>query len=176
MALQRVTRSTVIDAPIERVWSVLRDFNSHVDWHPVVAESFIEDALAPDQVGCVRNFRLADGAELREQLLALSDRDYVSTYCILDSTIPLERYVATVRLQAGDRRQSHVLALAVDVRHATGPGTRTGRAGRPHCVRGGIRRPAQVPGRKPAEGHGHAARVVRLIPAAMRSAAASLAS
>ena len=99
MALQRVTRSTVIDAPIERVWAVLRDFNSHVEWHPVVAESFIEEGLPPDQVGCVRNFRLADGAELREQLLALSDRDYVSTYCILDSTIPLERYVATVRLK-----------------------------------------------------------------------------
>jgi NADPH:quinone reductase len=99
MALQRVTRSTVIDAPIERVWEVLRDFNSHVEWHPVVAASHIEDGLPPDQVGCVRNFRLADGAELREQLLALSDRDYVSTYCILDSTIPLERYVATVRLK-----------------------------------------------------------------------------
>ena len=27
--LQRVVRSTVIDAPIERVWAVLRDFNSH---------------------------------------------------------------------------------------------------------------------------------------------------
>lgn len=99
MALQRVTRSTVIDAPIDRVWEVLRDFNSHVDWHPVVAASFIEDGLPPDQVGCVRNFRLADGNELREQLLALSDRDYISTYCILDSTIPLERYVATVRLK-----------------------------------------------------------------------------
>jgi NADPH:quinone reductase-like Zn-dependent oxidoreductase len=110
MALQRVTRSTVIDAPIERVWAVLRDFNSHVDWHPVVAESFIEDGLPPDQVGCVRNFRLADGAELREQLLALSDRDFVSTYCILDSTIPLERYVATVRLKPvtdGDRTFWH---------------------------------------------------------------------
>jgi NADPH:quinone reductase-like Zn-dependent oxidoreductase len=99
MPLQRVVRSTVIDAPIDRVWAVLRDFNSHVHWHPVVAESHIEDGLAPDQVGCVRNFRLADGARLREQLLALSDRDFVSTYCILDSDIPLERYVATVRLK-----------------------------------------------------------------------------
>jgi NADPH:quinone reductase-like Zn-dependent oxidoreductase len=99
MALQRVIRSTIIDAPIERVWAVLRDFNSHVHWHPVVADSHIEDGLPPDQVGCVRNFRLADGAHLREQLLALSDRDYVSTYCILDSEIPLERYVATVRLK-----------------------------------------------------------------------------
>ena len=99
MPLQKVTRSTVIDAPIERVWAVLRDFNSHVHWHPVVAESHIEDGLPPDRVGCVRNFRLADGAHLREQLIALSDREYVSTYCILDSDIPLERYVATVRLK-----------------------------------------------------------------------------
>ena len=65
MSLQRVTRSTVIDHPIERVWSVLRDFNSHWQWHPVVAESHIEDGLASDQVGCVRNFRLTDGAHLR---------------------------------------------------------------------------------------------------------------
>ena len=99
MSLQRVTRSTVIDQPIERVWPVLRDFNSHWQWHPVVAESHIEGGLAADQVGCVRNFRLADGAHLREQLLALSDHDWISTYCILDSTIPLFRYVATVRLK-----------------------------------------------------------------------------
>lgn len=99
MPLQRVTRSTIIDAPIERVWAVLRDFNSHDQWHPAVAESHIEDGLASDQVGCVRNFRLADGNHIREQLLALSDRDCISTYCILDATVPLMRYVATVRLK-----------------------------------------------------------------------------
>ena len=31
--LQKIVRSTVIDAPIERVWAVLRDFNSHDRWH-----------------------------------------------------------------------------------------------------------------------------------------------
>ncbi len=55
-------------------------------------------------------FALADGAHLREQLLALSDRDWISTYCILDSTIPLHRYVATVQLKRvtdGDRTFWH---------------------------------------------------------------------
>jgi NADPH:quinone reductase-like Zn-dependent oxidoreductase len=98
VALQRVTRSTIIDAPIERVWAVLRDFNSHLDWHPIIADSRIEGGEAPDQVGCVRAFRLEDGNQLREQLLTLDDRNHVSTYCILDSTIPLQRYVATVKL------------------------------------------------------------------------------
>jgi len=99
MSLQRVTRSTVVDAPIERVWDVLRDFNSHLYWHPIIAASEIEDGLSADQVGCVRNFTLKDGNALREQLLTLDDRNYISTYCILDSTIPLQRYVATVRLK-----------------------------------------------------------------------------
>ena len=94
----RVTRSSVIDAPIERVWAVLRDFNSHIDWHPAIAHSEIEQGEQPDQVGCVRAFSLKNGAVLREQLLTLSDENYVSTYCILDSTIPLKRYVATMKL------------------------------------------------------------------------------
>jgi NADPH:quinone reductase-like Zn-dependent oxidoreductase len=95
----RVIRSAIIDAPIERVWAILRDFNSHTAWHPVVAESAIERGESPDQVGCVRSFTLRDGNHIREQLLTLSDRDHVSTYCILDATLPLRRYVATVTLK-----------------------------------------------------------------------------
>jgi NADPH2:quinone reductase len=106
----RVTRSAVIDAPIERVWAVLRDFNSHTAWHPAVARSEIEDGAPSDQVGCVRNFELADGHRIREQLLALSDREHVSTYCILEASLPLDRYVATVQLKRvtdGDRTFWH---------------------------------------------------------------------
>ena len=95
----RVTRSAVIDAPIERVWAVLRDFNSHDAWHPAVADSHIENGEAADQVGCVRNFHLRDGAHVREQLIALSDESFISTYCILEATVPLRRYVATVALK-----------------------------------------------------------------------------
>ena len=97
--MQRVTRSAIIDAPIDRVWAILRDFNSHTAWHPVVAESGIEGDEPSDRVGCVRNFTLRDGARIREQLIALSDRDHRMTYCILDADVPLERYVATVQLK-----------------------------------------------------------------------------
>src|SRR5262245_43302843 len=95
----KVTRSAVIDAPIERVWAVLRDFNSHVAWHPIVAQSEIENGEPSDQVGCIRNFTLKDGNRVREQLLTLSDSDHVSIYCILDATLPMQRYVATVQLK-----------------------------------------------------------------------------
>ena len=49
--MQRVTRSTIIDAPIERVWAVLRDFNSHDQWHDAVEASRIEGGERSDQIG-----------------------------------------------------------------------------------------------------------------------------
>jgi NADPH2:quinone reductase len=95
----RVRRSAVIDAPIDRVWAVLRDFNSHSAWHPAVGDSRIERNEPADQVGCVRNFFLKDGNHIREQLLALSDSQYLSTYCILDATLPMRNYVASLQLK-----------------------------------------------------------------------------
>jgi NADPH2:quinone reductase len=95
----RLIRSAVIEAPIERVWAVLRDFNSHERWHPAVTRSQMENDFDGDVVGGVRRFSLTDGAELREQLLHHSDRDTTITYSILDSPLPLLDYVATVRLK-----------------------------------------------------------------------------
>lgn len=93
-----VRRSTVLDAPIEAVWELLRDFNGHDAWHPVVAQSAIERGEPSDCVGCVRRFRLQDGSELREQLLTLSDLEQTFSYCLLDTPVPLFNYVAHVRL------------------------------------------------------------------------------
>jgi hypothetical protein len=76
----------------------LRDFNGHDRWHPAVKTSTIERHLPSDLVGCVRRFQLHDGAELREQLLTLSDLEMAFSYCLLDTPIPLFNYVAHVRL------------------------------------------------------------------------------
>lgn len=96
--MPRVIRSTIIDAPVERLWAVLRDFNGHDQWHPIVAKSAIERGHPSDKVGCVRRFTLRDGSELREQLLALSDLEMTFSYCLLETPIPLFNYVAHVRL------------------------------------------------------------------------------
>jgi NADPH:quinone reductase-like Zn-dependent oxidoreductase len=95
----RVVRSTIIDAPIDAVWGILRNFNDHERWHPAVRLSTIEDRRAPDEIGCIRDFALNNGGEIREQLLSLSDKDYELTYCILDATVPLRNYTAHVKLR-----------------------------------------------------------------------------
>ena len=104
--MAKVYVSSVINAPVQTVWERIRDFNALPRWHPVVAESRIEGGLRSDAVGCVRNFTLRDGGNLREQLLALSDVDHVCTYSILVSPLPVANYVATLQLRRvteGDR-------------------------------------------------------------------------
>ena len=94
-----VIRSAVIEAPIERVWALLRDFNSHHQWHPAVVNSHMENDLDGDVVGGVRRFSLADSAEIREQLLYHNDAVHTFSYSILDSPLPLFEYVATLSLR-----------------------------------------------------------------------------
>jgi len=96
--LARVRESAIVDAPIDEVWRWVRDFNSHRDWHPAIADSEIENGLPADTVGAVRAFTLTDGGFLREQLLSLDDEAHELSYCLLDSPLPLHDYVATIRL------------------------------------------------------------------------------
>jgi hypothetical protein len=88
----------VIDAPIERVWSRIRDFNALPIWHPRMVESVIEGGFASDQIGCIRRFKIVTGATLREKLLGFSDYDHFVTYTIVETPQPISDHVATLRL------------------------------------------------------------------------------
>jgi len=95
--MARVYVSSVINAPCEEVWKRIRDFNGLPSWHPRMRDSRIEDGMPADKVGCIRNFHLQNGDNIREVLLGLSDYDCFCTYGILESPMPLTDYVATLR-------------------------------------------------------------------------------
>lgn len=92
--------STVICAPIDAVWPLLRDFNAHERWHPAVARSDLEAGRQGDQVGSIRSFYLTSNEHLREQLLGLSDKDHQLRYTIVESDFPLSNYVAEISLKS----------------------------------------------------------------------------
>jgi hypothetical protein len=94
----KVYTSSVIDAPADRVWATVRDFNALPQWHPAIRDSRIEGNHPSDKIGCIRNFNLRDGGNIRERLLALSDYDFTCTYAILDSPMGVRDYVATLKL------------------------------------------------------------------------------
>lgn len=96
--MARAYASTVIDAPVDAVWAVARDYNGMPSWFPIVVSSEIEDGLSADVVGCVRSFHLEGGAHVRERLLSLDDTRYSFAYNFEKPAFPIENYVAEMEL------------------------------------------------------------------------------
>jgi hypothetical protein len=94
----QVYASSVIDASADSVWSRIRDFNGMPQWHPLIADSRIENSQPSDRIGCIRHFHTRDGGAIRERLLALSDYEYSCSYEILESPMGVANYVATLKL------------------------------------------------------------------------------
>ena len=109
---------------------MLRDFNSHDRWHDVVDDSRIEGDERSDQVGCVRSFTLKDGNRIREQLLTLVGHRVQEHLLHRRSDGAAAALRGDGDAEAGDRRQPHLLALGVDLRHAARAGARAARDGR----------------------------------------------
>ena len=104
--MPKVRISSVIDAPIEKVWARIRDFNGLPGWHPRMVESEIEDGRKATDLGCVRKFKVASGATIRERLDAFSDDDFLTTYSIIEHPAPISNHTSTLRLERvtdGDR-------------------------------------------------------------------------
>jgi len=93
-----VTISEAIAAPAERVWASIRDFGSISDWLPV-AEASEADGSG---VGAVRMLALAGGATARERLEEFDDAARSYTYTVIDSTLPMTGYRATIRIEETD--------------------------------------------------------------------------
>lgn len=90
--------STIIDAPVEAVWEIVRDFAALPSWVPGLGPCHIEDGLAPDVVGCVRAFALGDGTPVRERLTMLDDSRYAFAYTFVTPAFPVEDYHAAFQL------------------------------------------------------------------------------
>ena len=104
--MANASASSVIDAPIEKVWARIRDFNGLPSWHPRMVESEIEGGKSATDIGAVRRFKVASGATIREKLVAFSDADHLTTYSIIEHPAPITNHTATLKLERvtdGDR-------------------------------------------------------------------------
>jgi uncharacterized protein YndB with AHSA1/START domain len=90
--------SIVIDAPVEAVWSLVRDFGALPSWVPGLGTCTIEDGRDADSIGCVRAFTLGNGTKIRERLLMLDDSHYAFAYNFEMPACPVENYLAEFEL------------------------------------------------------------------------------
>lgn len=101
-----VVCSTVIDAPLETVWAVLRDF---AEAGPIPGSNLagtLEGGRTAATVGATRAATTQGGATLRERLIDLDDRKHTLKTCLVDTPLPLYGYVALQSLRRvtdGDR-------------------------------------------------------------------------
>jgi len=98
--------TTIIDAPVETVWAIVRDFNGLPRWNSGTRDSSIEGGRDADSVGCIRAFHLTDGSLVRERLLELDDSRYRMRYNFETPAFPVAHYLATLELvpvTKGDR-------------------------------------------------------------------------
>lgn len=109
--MYRTFVSIVIDAPIGKVWNIIRPFDSLPAWHPYVAAATMEKGLPSDKLGGIRRLELRDGGGIvRETLLALSDLERSIVYDIIESPMPVSNYVARIDLHEvteGDKTFAH---------------------------------------------------------------------
>jgi Polyketide cyclase / dehydrase and lipid transport len=90
--------SIIVDAPVEAVWPVVRDFNGLPNWLAGVAGSSIEGGRDADTVGAVRLLKLADGGACSERLVALDDSRYMVSYSFVQQLFPISDHRATIEL------------------------------------------------------------------------------
>jgi hypothetical protein len=97
--MPEVFTSTVVGAPADAVWTVLRDFASIGDWHPALPPCEIENGPA-DRVGSVRVYPLAGGH--RETLVSLDDRHRAIAFTFADNAagLPVRNYLSTMTVRS----------------------------------------------------------------------------
>lgn len=97
MAIAVVT--TVLEAPIEKVWGYVGDFTTWHTWIPRITSTEMDPGSEGGQVGSVRRLTLSDGSTIREQLVVKDDDRRVIAYTFpAGSPFPVRRYLGRVRL------------------------------------------------------------------------------
>jgi uncharacterized protein YndB with AHSA1/START domain len=98
--MPKVFVSTVINAPIERVWRVASDFNGLPAWMPGMKDSVIEPGKTDKEIGAVRKLSMAGTKDiLRERLEALSPEEYLISYSVLEGPLPVKNIRTSMRLR-----------------------------------------------------------------------------
>ena len=94
--MPRSYASTTVAADPDTVWAFLRDFNATPQYVEAVSSSEMLEGTPPDRVGAERRLVLADGAPVRERLVALDDVERSFTYHLLEGPFPLSAYYSTI--------------------------------------------------------------------------------
>ena len=97
--LQVVAAMMEINAKPDKVWGIVKDFDGLQNWHP----AFSGTPLVKGQNGkrgAIRELAIKDGPKLTEELVAYSDAGMAYTYVVVESPLPIDRYLSSMAVRA----------------------------------------------------------------------------
>jgi mxaD protein len=97
-----------INAPLDTVWTAVKDFDSLNKWHP----GFATDRLVSGsngKVGAVRKLTIKDGPVITEQLTAYDEAGHSYHYKIIDSPLPITDYSSKIIVRPGKAGMTEVI-------------------------------------------------------------------
>lgn len=103
----KVVKTVNIQAPVDKVWNTLKDFDSLNKWHP----GFAKDEIVKgenNKPGAVRKLTVKDGPSFTEELLAFDEATHSYRYRIIESPLPLRNYVSHISVKPGAKGGSQV--------------------------------------------------------------------
>lgn len=102
---QKVVEKIAIDAPADKVWALVKDFDALAKWHPAVEASPADKGNAE---GSVRNLKIKGGGALVETLEKFDDAGKRFSYRAKDGgALPVTNYTSTLTV-SGDGAKSSV--------------------------------------------------------------------
>ena len=81
-----------------QAWALLGDFCGIKTWHPAIASC----ELSQKDGARIRTLTTKDGGKFVEKLVKWDDTDTSYTYQILESPLPIENYVSTIKVEDDD--------------------------------------------------------------------------
>lgn len=115
-----VSKSVDIDAPVDKVWAKVKDFDNLNGWHPAVAKDEIVEGKN-NEPGAVRMLTLGDGGTIKEKLTAFDDTAHSFEYVILEGVLPVSDYSSKLAVTANGEGKSTVTWSGSFKRKDTGP-------------------------------------------------------
>lgn len=99
-ARQKVMQEIEINAPLDKVWSIISDFCSIKDWNPQVTGCEITEGN-PEEAGAIRVITLENGQKLKEKLIKLVPEQNKIQYMLTEPNIeafPINTHGSTILL------------------------------------------------------------------------------
>ena len=99
---QKVVEKISIDAPADKVWATIKNFDALKNWHPAVEASPADKGNAE---GSVRQVKIKGGGALVETLESVDDAKMKYTYRAKDGgALPVTNYTSTISVSADGAR------------------------------------------------------------------------